>query len=240
MPTTSFWCSKTPGVPTSLVFARGELLAESTVNGGRFRVLADRIWTYFPLAANTPQVLYAKVESLHKTSTVRHSVYQRDGTGIVKMQVRHLEHGAAGWLLFGAAVFSLLFFVIQRNWHYALFSGFAFVFSLTLFSDRGELVPLGLTASSDVLSLSYPLSGLMLAWLALVVGRFAVHTPWVARAILLVIVLYGTLAAAQLALILGVPLPTAGVEVIFRLRLQRGGAAAVVCVLGRLSGLAAG
>ena len=38
------------------------------------------------------------------------------------------------------------------------------------------------------------------------------HTPWVARAVRLVIVLYGALAAAQLALILGLPLPTSWVE----------------------------
>ena len=196
----------------SLYAPTGELLAESTVEGGRFRVMVDQIWVYVPLRADTPSELYAKVESLHKTSTVRHSIYQRDGTGLFKIQKRQLEHGAAGWLLFGAAVFSFMFFAVQRNWHYALFSGFALVFSLTLFSDRGALVPWGLTASSDFLSLCYPLSGLVLAWLALVVGRFSVHTPWVARAILLVMALYGTLAAAQLALIAGVPLPTAHVE----------------------------
>ncbi len=196
----------------SLFSPTGELIARSTVDGGRFRVMVDQIWVYVPLSADTPSELYAQVESLHKTSTVRHSVYQRDGSGLFRMQKRQLEHGAAGWLLFSAAVFSFLFFAIQRNWHYALFSGFALVFSLTLFSDRGELVPWGLTASSDVMSLSYPLSGLVLAWMALVVGRFAVHTPWVARAIYLVIALYGALAAAQLALILGVPVPTDQVE----------------------------
>ena len=196
----------------SLYGPAGELLASSTVAGGRFRVVADKRWTYWTLSVDTPLVLYAQVESLHKTSTVLHSFSQRDGTEIVNTQQRQLQHEAAGWLLFGAAVFSFLFFVIERNWHYSLFSGFALVFSLTLFSDRGELVPLGLTASSDVLSLSYPLSGLILAWLALVVGRFAVHTPMVARAIYLVIVLYGALAGAQLAIVLGVPLSTVWLE----------------------------
>ena len=196
----------------SLYSPTEEVLARLTVDGGRFRVMVDQIWVYTPLRADTPRVLYAKVDSLHKTSTVRHSVYQRDGAALLKIQKRQLEHGAAGWLLFGASVFSFLFFVIQRNWHYALFSGFALVFSLTLFSDLGELVPLGLTASSDFLSLSYPLSGLMLAWLALVVGRLAVQTPWAARAVGLVIFLYGSLAAAQLAIILGIALPTAWVE----------------------------
>ena len=196
----------------SLYSPSGELIAKSTVEGGRFRVVVDQIWVFFLPTADMPGVLYAKVESLHNSSTVRHSVYQQDGRTILTLQKRQLQHGAAGWLLFGAAVFSFMFFAIQRNWHYALFSGFALVFSLTLFSDRGELVPLGLTASSNLLSLSYPLSGLVLAWLALVVGRFAVHTPWVARAIQLVIVLYGALAAAQLALILGLPLPTSWVE----------------------------
>ena len=196
----------------SLYDPAGTLLARSTVDGERYRVIVDKRWINFFLASDTPGVLYAKVESVHKTSTVRHTVFQRDGPQILKIQQRQLEHGSAGWLLLGAAVFSFLFFVVQRNWHYALFSGFAFIFALTLFSDRGELVPFGLTASSDLLSLSYPLSGLMLAWLALVVGRFAVHTPWVARAVRLVIVLYGSLAAAQLVIIVGFAWPTRWIE----------------------------
>ena len=200
------------GSDFSLYDSAGELLASSTVAGGRFRVVADKRWTYWAIPADTPLVLYAQVASLHKTSTVLHTIDQRDGIEIVRTQQRQLQHAAAGWLLFGAAVFSFLFFLIERNWHYALFSGFALVFALTLFSDRGELVPLGLAASSDVLSLSYPLSGLVLAWLALVVGRFAVHTPIVARAIYLVIVLYGALAGAQLAIVLGVPLPKVWLE----------------------------
>jgi diguanylate cyclase (GGDEF)-like protein len=196
----------------SLYDPKGALLARSTVDGERFRLQVDKIRVYYTLTPDTPAVLYAKVESLHNTSTVRHTVRQQDSRAILLLQRRALQHGAAGWLLFGAAVFSFLFFVIQRNWHYALFSGFALVFSLTLFSDRGELAPLGLTASSDVLSLSYPLSGLMLAWLALVVGRFAVHTPWVARAVGLVIVLYGSLAVAQLAIIVGFAWPIRWIE----------------------------
>jgi hypothetical protein len=70
-------------------------------------------------------------------------------------------------------------------------------------------VPFGLTSSSDVLSLSYPLSGLVLAWLSLHVGRFAVHAPGVARAVQMVIALYAALAGWQVVAMLGVPLPTA-------------------------------
>ncbi len=189
----------------------GERLAESSVAGKRYRVFVDRIWVYFPLAADSPGTLYAKVTSLHHTSEVRHSVYQVNSAQILRDQ-KKLFHGAAGWLLFGAAAFSLLFFVVQRNKHYALFSGFALVFALTSFSDKGDLVVWGLTASSDFLSLSYPLSGLALAWLALEVGQFSRHTPWVARVIQLVIALYGSLALWQLSIVLGMPLPTAPLE----------------------------
>ncbi len=189
-----------------------ERLAESTVAGKRYRVIVDKIWAYIPLAADAPKVIYAKVSSLHHTSTVRHSIYQMDAAMVALTQKKGLN-SIAGWLMFSAAVFSLLFYGVQRNTQYLLFSGFAFVFALTSFSDRGDLVPLGLTASSDILSLSYPLSGVMLAWLALVVGQFSRHTPWVARAIQVVIALYGTLAVAQSAVIVGMPLPTAALEV---------------------------
>ena len=196
----------------SLYDPTGKLLARSTVGGDRFRVVVDKRWVYFALTANTPNVLYARVESLHKSSTVRHSFQQIAGPAVYVVQQRQLEHSAAGWLLFGAAVFSFLFYIVQRNWLFALFSGFALVFALTLFSDRGELAPLGLAASSDLLSLCYPLSGVALAWLALEVGRFTLFAPWVARAVVAVIALYGALATAQFMLIVGIALPTAWVE----------------------------
>ena len=199
------------GSDFALYSPQGDRLAESTVAGKRYRAIADKIWTYVPLAADAPTVIYAQVTSLHRTSTVRHSVYQMDAAAVARNQKRGLN-SIAGWLMFSAAVFSLLFYGVQRNKQYLLFSGFAFVFALTSFSDRGDLTPMGLTASSDFLSLSYPLSGVMLAWLALVVGQFARYTPWVARAIQVVIALYGALAAAQLAVILGVPLPTDSLE----------------------------
>jgi diguanylate cyclase (GGDEF)-like protein len=193
----------------SLYSATGELLAKSTVAGERYRTLADKIRVYFPLEPGSPSVLYARVDSVNNFFKVRHSFTQVDGNAVVARQRRDLQDVAAGWLLFSAAVFSALFYLFQHNRDYALFSLFAFVFSMTLFADRGELVPFGLTSSSDVLSLSYPLSGLVLAWLSLHVGRFAVHAPGVARAVQMVIALYAALAGWQVVAMLGVPLPTA-------------------------------
>jgi diguanylate cyclase (GGDEF)-like protein len=144
------------------------------------------------------------VQSLNQFATVRHRLYQGDGLSILRLQKRLLQDAAVGWLLFSAAVFSLLFFVFQRNRDFVLFSCFAFIFSLTLFSDRGELSPFGLTASSGVLSLAYPLSGFVLAVVALYVGRFAMLAPWVARAIYVVAALYGSLALWQFSMVLGI------------------------------------
>jgi diguanylate cyclase (GGDEF)-like protein len=197
------------GSDFSLYNVSGELLARSTVAGERYRTLADKIRVYYPLAFDSPMVLYARVDSVNNFFKVRHTFTQVEGNAIVALQKRALQDVAAGWLLFSASVFSALFYLFQRNRDYALFSVFAFVFSLTLFADRGELVPFGLASSSDALSLSYPLSGLVLAWLALHVGRFALHAPWVARAIQLVIALYAALAGFQLAVMARVPLPTA-------------------------------
>jgi diguanylate cyclase (GGDEF)-like protein len=196
----------------SLYAPSGELLARSTVSGERLRVLADKGWVYSPLTVTSPQVLYAQVESLNKAAHVRHSFFQRDGQAVLRLQKRLLLHMSAGWILLSAAIFSFLFFLFQRNRHYALFSGFALLFALTLFLDRGELAPFGLTASSDWLSLAYPLSGLLLAWLALAVGQFAVHTPFVAWAIRCVMALYAALAASQLAIALGLRLSGEAVE----------------------------
>jgi diguanylate cyclase (GGDEF)-like protein len=184
----------------------GELLAKSTVSGERFRTIVDKGWIHVQLQADSPPVLYVRVESLNHFSTVRHRIEQLDGDAIVMKQKRQLQDAATGWLLFSAAVFSALFYVVQRNRDYALFSCFALVFSLTLFSDRGELASLGLTSSTDLLSLAYPLSGLVLAWLTLRVGRLALYTPWVARALMLVICLYGALAGWQILMMLGAAL----------------------------------
>lgn len=197
------------GSDFSLYTPSGELLARSTVSGERDRTLADKIRVYYPLAFDAPAVLYARVDSVNNFFKVRHSFTQVDGNAVGAQQRRELRDAAIGWLLFSAAIFSALFFLFQRNRDYALFSLFAFVFSLTLFADRGVLVPFGLTSSSDALSLSYPLSGLVLAWLALGVGRLSLHSRWATRAVQMVIVLYATLAGWQLGAMAGLPLNTA-------------------------------
>ena len=77
----------------------GQRVAESSVAGTRYRLIVDRIWVIFPLDLHAPEVLYAKVTSLHRTSTVRHSVYQMNADRVLQRQ-RSLFHGAAAWLLF--------------------------------------------------------------------------------------------------------------------------------------------
>lgn len=45
----------------SLYDPSGKLLAQSSIDGDRFRVVVDKRWIYFALTANTPNVLYARV-----------------------------------------------------------------------------------------------------------------------------------------------------------------------------------
>ncbi len=183
------------------------LVARSTVAGERYRLIADKSYAYVPLPVDAPRFLYASVQSLQHFSTVRHRFYQGDWNDVVAQQRRNVGVVASAWLLLSAAVFSLLLFLFHRHRQYVLFSAFALVSALTLFSDRGEFTAFGLTASSDLLSLSYPLSGMILGWVALDVGRFREYAPWVSRAIGGVIGLYGSLVLWQLTYMLGVPVP---------------------------------
>ena len=196
----------------SLFSPDGQLLARSTIQGDRYRVLADKAWIYYPLGADAPQVLYAQIQTQHPFSSVRHRFDQRNGDKLVATQQRTLRDVAIAWVLFGAGLFAALFSVFQRNWQYAIFSAFALAFALTMLSDRGELAPFGLTAASSVLSLAYPLSGLLLAWLAWSVGKFSRYAPWAARAILAVILLYGSVALWQLGMMGGLNLRIAYFE----------------------------
>lgn len=187
--------------------ADGQLLARSTVAGERYRLVVDKAQMYVPLPSDYAPLLYARVTSLQHFSTVRHNFDQGDWGDVVERQQRSVMVVASAWLLFSAAVFSLLLFLFHRHRQYVLFSAFALIYALTLFSDRGEFTAFGLTASSDLLSLSYPLSGMILGWVALDVGRFRLHAPWVARAVLLVMGLYGSLVVWQLSYMLGLAVP---------------------------------
>ncbi len=191
---------------------RGEPLARSTVAGLRYRIFADKALLYLPLGPDTPLQVYARVRSLQHFSTVRHKFYQSDWNDVVSQQQRSVLVLASAWLLLSAAVFSLALLLFQRHRHYAMFSAFSLVYAMTLFSDRGEFTSLGLTGSSDLLSLSYPLSGLILGWVALDVGRFRLHAPWVARAVTGMMALYGSLFLWQLGAMLGAPISVGSFE----------------------------
>ena len=192
------------GSNVALYAADGELLGSSTIQGARHRVVVERGWVVYQLSAASPRVLYAKVQAKHPFSSVRHRFEQRNGDRLVKFQQNNVRDVAIAWILLGAGLFASLFYVFQRNRQYALFSGFALAFALTMLSDRGELAPFGLTAGSPVLSLAYPASGLLLAWLAWSVGRFSLHAPWAARAVLGVVALYGSLVIWQIGMMAGI------------------------------------
>lgn len=191
-----------------------QLLAHSTVSGVRQRAIEDKSWLYVAFSRSTPKVLYAKVQSLQHFSMVRHKIYQVDGQQIVRHQRLHLYTIWTAWLLWSAAVFSLLIFALQRQRLYALFSLFSCGFAITLFSDRGEFAALGWMASGDWISLSYPLSGMLLIRVALEVGRLNRYAPWAGRILRLGIGLYACLAVWQLTVVLGLPLPTAHFETV--------------------------
>ncbi len=197
------------GSDFSVYMPNGALYAKFTMAGERYRTLGEKIRIFVSLGTDTPEVLYAKVEPHNNFVEARHSVRQLDGNAVVTQQRAQVRPAATGWFLFGAGVFGLLFFIFQRSREYALFSLFAFTFALTMFADNGELNVFGVSASSDFLSLAYPLSGALLAWLALQVGRFSRFTPWVAYAIWVVVVLYASVAAWQVLMMAGLPLSTA-------------------------------
>ena len=189
------------GQEISLYDGSGQLLGASLQDGTRFRAISSQTLALFPVDAQTPRLLYARLRSTNALYRLRVSVDQSSLAGLV-LQAQRRDAISAGVTTFlvTAGLFAALFALLQRDMAYALFSAYALLTGLQVFGNFGVSLPFAIDTANFAFLVAEPASALMLAMIVLYLGRFSLHCRCCHFALRLMLVL-SALQVAWLSLI---------------------------------------